>query len=114
MLLCHTAVGRYAIEIAVGEQSLSQQREGNESDAVFMAIVKDAFLLRSAIEHIQATLVDKQRDITFTQVPVGKFQCLQRPTADAQIESLALSHDVHHSLKGLFERSIRVVTVAVE
>ena len=58
MLLCHTAVGRNAIEIAVGEQALSQRREADEANAVGMAIVEDAFFDRFAIDEVDATLID--------------------------------------------------------
>ena len=49
-----------------------------------------------------------------TQILVGYLQRLKRPTADAYIQRLALTHNVYQSLEGLFERSVGVVAMAVE
>ena len=58
MLLCHTAVGRNTIEIAVGEQALGQWREADEANAVGVAIVEYAIFDRLSIDEIDATLID--------------------------------------------------------
>ena len=79
-----------------------------------MAIVEYALLLRRAVYHVKAALIDKQRHVALAQVTVGEFQCLQRPVADAQIEGLALPHDVDHGLQRLLKRSSGVIAVTVE
>ena len=114
MLLCHAAIRWDAMEIAVGEQTLCQRREGDETDAVLGAIVEDALLLWRTVEHIEAILVDEQWPVTLLQILVGKLQCLQRPSTNAQIECLTLLHDVNHRLQGLFERCVGVVTMTIE
>ena len=114
VLLCHAAIGWDAVEIAVGEETLCQRREGDESDAVFVAVVEGSVLLRRTVEHVESVLEDEQRTVALLQILICELQCLQWPSADAEIECLALFHDVYHCLEGFLQRRIRVVAMTVE
>ena len=114
MLASHAAVLRNTVEIAVGKESLGKRRERDEANAVLRTVVEYALILRRMVEHIETALIYQERNIMFTQIPVGYLQRFKRPTADADIQRLALTHDVYQSLQSLFERSVGVVTVAVE
>ena len=114
VLLCHAAIGWDAVEIAVGEETLCQRREGDESDAVFVAVVEGSVFLWRTVEHVESVLEDEQRTVALLQILIGELQCLQWPSADAEIECLALLHDVYHCLEGFLEWGIRVVAMAVE
>ena len=114
LLLGHAAVGGYALQIAVGEQALCQGREGDEADALLCAEVGDARLLRCAGEHVQASLIDEQGHVVVLQVLVAVLQGFEGPVGDADVEGLALAHDVDEGLQRLFEGCVGVVAVAVE
>ena len=97
--LAHTAVLRNAaLQIAVGQQSLRQGREGDKTQAVVAALLKDAFLQWSLVQHVQAPLVNEGRNIPFAQVLYGRLQRMQGPSRNADVQSLARAHYVHQCL----------------
>ena len=110
----HTAVGRYAVEIAVGEQALRQRREGDEANALLAAVVEDAFVAGRLIDEVEPPLVDEQRCVVGAEVTDRGLEGREGPATDADVERLALTHDVHEGLQRLLEGRERVVAVAVE
>ena len=110
----HARILRDALQIAVGEQSLRQGREGDEAHAVVGAEVEDALLLRLAVEHVEASLIDEQWDVALTQIVVGRARGLEGPSRDADVEGLARADDVDEGLEGLLERRQGVVAVGIE
>ena len=122
--LCHARVGRdavhlavgaeMAVQVAVGEQSLCQGREGNEANALFAAEGEDARVHRLAVDEVEAALIDEQGHVVLAQRAVGDLQGLERPARDADVERLACSDDVDQRLQRLLERRRGVVAVAVE
>ena len=97
MLASHAAVLRNTVEIAVGEKSLGEWRERNETHTVLRTVVENALILRRMVKHIESTLIYQERNIMLTQILVGYLQRLKRPTADAYIQRLALTHNVYQS-----------------
>ena len=79
-----------------------------------VAVVEYSFPDRFAVEKVDASLIDEQRHVVVTQVFVGNLQCLQWPTADADIKGLTLTDNFYESLQRLLEWSVGVVSVAVE
>ena len=73
LLLCHAAVGRNAVKITVGKQTLCQRREGDEAYAVIGTILDNDVLLWLAVEQVEAVLVDEQRHIALLKILVGKL-----------------------------------------
>ena len=68
VLLCHAAIGWDAVEIMVGEETLGEGREGDESDAVFVAVVEGSVLLWCTVEHVESVLEDEQRTVALLQI----------------------------------------------
>ena len=62
------------------------------------AVIEDSLLLRCAVEHVEAALVDEHRHIVSPQIFIGKFQRLQGPTGYAYIEGLARPDDIDQCL----------------
>ena len=103
-----------AMEIAVGEQSLRQRREGDETDTLLVAEVEDALVLRRTVEEIESALIDEEGYVALKQIVVGKLQGRERPAGYADIESLALTDYIDKGLQRLLERCLGVVAMAIE
>ena len=79
-----------------------------------VAELQPAFLQRLTVDEVELVLVDEQWRVMLPKILFGNGEGLKRLTGDADVECLALAHDVYESLKCLFEWRVRVVAVAVE
>ena len=114
MLSRHTTALGNAVEIAVGKQPLSQRREGYEAHTFIVAELEDAFVYRLVVEHVEASLIDKQWDVALTQILDSVAGSLQRPTRNAHIESFAGTHNVNQRLKGFRQWGVWVVAMRIK
>jgi hypothetical protein len=81
----HTRTSGYSIEILVGKKSLGKRRIRDKANSIIGTILHNTILLRCAVEHIKASLIYKQGDITLTEIAVGKLYSLERPARDTHI-----------------------------
>ena len=88
----HARVAGYAVEIAVGKQSLLQGRERDEADAVCAAVFESAVVDGFLAQHVEFVLEDEQGHVAFAQVSVSEFQRLEGPARDTDVERLPRLH----------------------
>ena len=69
-IVCHTAVGRDAVEVAIGEQALCQRRETDEACLVLGYGVQYAFCFGRLVEEVEPTLVYEAWDVVLLEVVV--------------------------------------------
>ena len=114
LALRHPGIGRNAVQVAAGEETLRQRGESDESDATFLRLVQDPFGFRPPVQQVVPALVDQAGNVPFFQVPVGESRGLRRVIGDPHIKGLAGPDDVHEGLHRLLQRSLGIEPVRVE
>ena len=109
----HAGIGRHAVQVLVGQQTLGQRREGNHTGADLVGGVQQV-LLDPAVQQVVRGLVDQHRHMPLLE------QRRQLPRArggirrDADVQRLALLHRLRQRAGGFLQRGQRVETVRIE
>ena len=114
LLFCHPGIGRDAVQIASGEKTLCERREGDEPDTGFLSLVQDAILFRFPVQEIVPSLVNQAGDVPLPEILVGKSGGFRRIVGDARVQRLSGADDVHEGLHRLLQRGIGIEPVGVE
>ena len=109
-----SGIVRDTVQVSVGEQSLCQWGEDNESGSVFLGLLEYACFFRFAVNQVVAALLNEARYIVGSQIVVCHLGGFFRPTGDAYVECFSLAYDVDQCLESFFQRCFRVVTMAIE
>ena len=67
-IVSHATVGRNAVEIAVGQQALSQRAEGDKAFAQLEGGLFQAVLFNGAVEDVVLVLVDDERTCSSARI----------------------------------------------
>ena len=112
--MSHAAVGRNAVEIAVGQQALCQRAEGDEALAQLEGGLFQAVLFNGAIEDVVLVLVDDERHVQSCQNCGGLFHGRAVVVGQASVQRLAGIYGLGQCAHGLLEWRLRVRVVVVE
>ena len=113
-IVSHAAVGRNAVEIAVGQQALSQRAEGDKAFAQLEGGLFQAVLFNGAVEDVVLVLVDDERHVQFCQNCGGLFHRRTIVVGQTHVQGLAGVHGLSQRAHRLLKRGFRIRVVVVE
>ena len=113
-IVSHAAVGRNAVEIAVGQQALCQRAEGDEALAQLEGGLLQTVLLDGAVEDVVFVLVDDERHVQFCQNCGGLFHRRTIVVGQTHVQGLAGVHGLSQRAHRLLKRGFRIRVVVVE
>ena len=112
-VLRRARVGRYPVEILVGQHPLRERREDDAADAELAERVQKT-ALDPAVQHGVRRLMDEERRAEVAQDPVRLLRLGGGVRRDAGVERFALPHGCVERAHRLLERRVGIEAVRVE
>ena len=106
-------IGRYPVEVFIGQQTLGQRREGDHPGAEFFSGVQQVFF-HPTVEQVVGRLVDQQRHFPLVEQRCDFAGFNPGVRRDTDVQRLALLHGGGQGAGGLFQGRVGVETVRVE
>ena len=112
--MCDSAVRRNAVQIPVGQQSLGERGESDESLAKTVRGLLEPIAFHGAVEDVVLVLVDDERHVQFCQNCGGLFHRRTIVVGQTHVQGLAGVHGLSQRAHRLLKRGFRIRVVVVE